>query len=201
MLTERPYSLLVDSILPSYILNDYPVYVKFIKKYFKAMEESSGPIEALYSITKHIDITRIDDDSLVHFIYQYLHSFPVDTLELIDIRQFIQNSKMFYSTKGSLESYQFIFNMLSGSLEIYYPSDDIFHISSSLLSGTHAIHDNYYYAYYVYEITSDLDLDKYKDIVEDLVHPIGTKVFYYKPPFDNFLKFNYVEATQYIPLM
>jgi hypothetical protein len=199
-LTERPYSYLVDSILPEYIKEDYPTYVAFLKRYFMAMEETSGPLEVLYSITKNVDISRVDESELEHFIYQYLHSFPGDSIEDIDVRQFIQNSKAFYSKKGTLESYQFIFNLLQGSLEIYYPSDDIFHLNSSLLSGTHALHDNVYYAYYVYEITTDLDEDKYKEIVEGLVHPIGTKRFHKRETFDNFMKHQYEEASQYIAL-
>jgi hypothetical protein len=275
VLTERPYSYLVDSIIPDYIKADFPTYVAFIKKYFEGMSETSGPIEVLYSITKHIDISRVDDVDLYHFIYQYLHSFPQDELDKLDIRQFIQNSKSFYNKKGTLESYQFVFNMLAASLEIYYPSNDIFILNQSSLSGKasyistidgdvaeitvvtkirhraginepctisgttnydgiyviadiiddttftitsaahnfaaeavgvvaydelHYLHDNYYYAFYVYQITSDMDSDKYKDIVENLVHPIGTKVFYVKQAFDNFLKFHYDEASQYIAL-
>lgn len=177
-LTERPYSYLVDSLVPDYIKEDYPTYVLFLKRYFKALEETSGPIEVLYSITKNVDISRVDDAELEHFINQYLHSFPGEEIDQIDVRQFIQNSKSFYSKKGTKESYQFIFNLLGGTLEIYYPSDDIFHISQSLLSGTHKLHDNVYYAYYVYEIRTDLTEDKYKDIVDGLVHPIGTKRFH-----------------------
>jgi len=177
-LTERPYSYLVDAIVPDYIKEDYPQYILFLKRYFGAMEEESGALEVLYSITRNIDISRVPDDKLEHFIYQYLHSFPGESLAELDVRQFIQNSKSFYSKKGTVESYQFIFNLLQGSLEVYFPSDDIFHINRSLLSGTHAIHDNVYYAYYVYEIRTDLEEDKYSEIVDGLVHPIGTKRFH-----------------------
>jgi hypothetical protein len=200
-LTERPYSYLVDSLLPEYIKADFPIYVEFIKKYFGALEETSGPVEVLYSITKHIDISRCDDEDLAHFIYQYLNSFPGELLEEVNIRLFIANSKTLYSTKGSIDSYKFIFNLLGGSLEIYYPSDDIFHLNISNLSGTHAIHDNTYYAYYVYEITTDLDEDKYSDIVDNLIHSVGTKRFHKREEFDNFLKFQYDEASQFIALM
>ena len=200
-LTERPYSYLIDALVPDYIKEDYPTYVDFLKRHFKAMEEESGPIAVLYSITQNIDISRVSEDKLIHFIYQYLHSFPGDSIDQVDIRQFVQNSKSFYSKKGTIESYQFIFNLLQGSLEVYFPSDDIFHINRSLLSGTHAIHDNVYYAYYVYEITTDLDEDKYSEIVDGLVHPIGTKRFHKKETFDYFLKFNYDESSQYLTLM
>jgi hypothetical protein len=178
MLTERPYSYLVDSLLPEYIKTDFPIYAKFIKEFFSALESDSGPVAVVNSITKYIDVTRIPAAEVGSIVNQYLHSFPVDDFENLDIRQFIQNSKTFYSKKGTQDSLQFVFNLLGGTLEVYYPSDDIFHLNTSNLSGTHKLHDNVYYAYYVYEIRTDLDISQYQEIVETLIHPIGTKVFY-----------------------
>ena len=201
MLTEKPYSLLVDNLLPDYIKEEYPTYVSFIKKYFQTMEEDSGPVSVVNSLTKYVDISRVPEENLTSLIAQYLNSFPLDDFESLNIRTFISNSKDFYSKKGTESSLHFLFKLISGSLELYYPADDIFHISLSNLSGTHAIHDNEYYAYYVYEIQSDQDIDKYQQLVENLVHPIGTKAFYVKVDFDNWLKFNYTESSQYISLL
>lgn len=39
------------------------------------------------------------------------------------------------------------------------------------------IHDNDYYQEYSYEVSAPTDLDKYKDVVENVVHVAGTKVF------------------------
>ena len=200
MLTEKPYSLLVDSLLPNYIREDYPIYVEFIKKYFETLEADTGPVAVVNSITKYVDVSRVPEDELSSLIKQYLNSFPLDEFEALNIRNFITKTKDFYSKKGTEDSLYFIFKLINGSIEVYYPSDDIFHLNISTLSGTHSLHDNVYYAYYVYEIRTDQDLDKYQEMVEKLVHPIGTKVFYVKEDFNYWLKFNYTESTQYLPL-
>ena len=197
---NKPYNILVDSLLPDFIKEDYPTYVKFIKLYFETLEHDTGPAAVVNSLTDYIDVYSVSDDKLSSIIKEYMASFPIGDFENINVKTFISNSKAFYSKKGSVKSLQFIFDLIGGSLELYYPSDDIFHLDNSNLSGTKALHDNYYYAYYVYEIRSDQDIDKYKQLVESLVHPIGTKAFYKKIDFDNWIKFNYTESTQYIPL-
>lgn len=188
MLTEKPYSYLVDSLLPSYIVEDYPTYVQFIKRYFEALERDSGPVSVVNSISKFVDIDRVPDDFLEKAIAQYINTFPVEEFDSLNINNIIKKSKDFYSIKGTEKGLRFIFNLIGGSLEIYYPADDIFHNNISCLSGRsaagetpeqlHYLHDNVYYAYWVYEIQSDQDIDKYQEIVEAQGHPIGTKVYY-----------------------
>jgi hypothetical protein len=208
--TYKPYSSLVDTLIPDYIKEDYPNYVLFIKRYFLALETETGPMAVVNDLTKFIDVSRVPDEQLSHLINQYLNSFPMEEFNDINVRTFIQNSKDFYSKKGTENALQFIFKLLNGSLELYYPADDIFHLNYSCPSGLgtvedveqlHYIHDNEYYAYYVYEIRSDQDIDKYQEIVEKQIHPVGTKVVYVKEDFDYWLKFNYTEASQYITLM
>ncbi len=177
---NKPYIYLVENLLPDYIINEYPIYVDFIKQYFSILEEDTGPAAVVNNLSQYIDIYRVPEENLINIINQYLASFPLEEFDGLDIRNFITHSKDFYSRKGVLKSLKIIFNLLGGTLDIYYPSDDIFHISSSILSGTHRLHDNVYYAYYVYEIRSDLDIVEYQEMVEKLVHPIGTKVFYVK---------------------
>jgi hypothetical protein len=180
MIIDKPFSLLVDSLLPGYIKEEYPSYVAFIKRYFSAMEEDSGPVAVVNELTKYVDVSRVPEENINSLIYQYLNSFPLEDFDSINIRNFINYSTDFYSRKGTVNSLDFLFKMISGSLEVYYPADDIFHLNISNLSGAHAIHDNVYYAYYVYEIRSDQEIDKYQEMVENLVHPAGTKVFYVK---------------------
>lgn len=171
---------LVNSLLPEYIINDYPKYVSFIKEYLKAIEEESGPFEVLNNITKFIDVDVVPEDSITNFVYQYLNSFPVEWLNDIDIREFISNSKSFYAQKGNEAAVRFIFNLIGGELSFYYPSNDLFLANISTLSGDHVIHDNKYYAYYVYEIVTDLDYLVYEDIIREMTHPVGEKVVFRK---------------------
>jgi len=189
---ERPLSYLIDSLLPEYVKTDYPTYVEFVKTYLQALESESGPFKVLNEITKYIDVAIAPEEKIPDFVYQYLHSFPSDFLEDVNVREFITNSKTFYSFKGNEASIRFIFNLIKGSIDFYYPSSEIFETNASLLSGnpsgltkqpTHKLHDNTYYAYYVYELISDLDFTIYEEIVRDMTHPAGMKMYFKKLTF------------------
>jgi hypothetical protein len=45
------------------------------------------------------------------------------------------------------------------------------------LNSDKYIHDNYYYQEYSYEIQSRLSIDKYSDILKQVAHIAGTKLF------------------------
>jgi hypothetical protein len=70
----------------------------------------------------------------------------------------------------------------AGAFSFYYPDQDILVCSDSTngkLSDVKALHDNFYRAYYTYEIRSDLyGYAELKDIIESVLHPVGCKVFF-----------------------
>ena len=177
MALNKSYVLLIEELVPDYIREEYPTYIEFLKEFFNTWEEESGPLNVLQNLIKVIDIKETDDEDLERAISQYLSSFPIEYLNELDIREFIVNSKSFYSEKGNETSARFIFNLLGSSIEFYYPSSDIFLCNMSELSGSHSIHDNRYYAYYTYEIISDIDLVKYKELFFNTMHPAGMKIF------------------------
>jgi len=177
---EKPLNYLVDSLLPEYIKEEYPKYVSFITAYLQMQEEETGPFKVLNDIINFIDISKTPEETLSDFVYQYLSSFPVEFLGDVNIREFVTNSKNFYSYKGGESSVRFIFNLTGGSLDFFYPSDYIFELNSSTLSGSHKIHDNFFYAYYVYEVITDLDASVYETILRSMTHPIGEKLFFKK---------------------
>jgi len=174
---ERPYSYLVDAIIPQYIKDEYPNYIAFIKKYLEAIESESGPVGVLYSLPEYIDINSVNDDSLIYYIKQYISSFPATLLNDLNVKEFIKNAKVFYSNKGNEESLKFIFNLLNKKIKIKYPAESIFILNQSELDNSKYLHDNFYYAYYTYEVETDLDIGIYEDLVKNTMHPIGVKVF------------------------
>jgi len=179
---EKPLAYLIDSLIPEYIKDEYPTYVSFIEKYLQGMETESGPHTVLNEITKFIDVDITPEDTLADFVYQYINSFPIEFLEDINVREFITNAKNFYSQKGNEAAIRFIFNLIEGSISFYYPSLEIFEISNALstLSGSHKLHDNQFYAYYVYEIVSDLNYIEYEEVVRTMSHPLGERVLFKK---------------------
>ena len=55
--------------------------------------------------------------------------------------------------------------------------DGNFNGTDSFLSSDKKLQDGYYYQEYSYEISSDISRDRYIDVLENLVHPSGTKLF------------------------
>jgi hypothetical protein len=174
---DKSYTLLIDSLIPDNIKEDYPKYVEFVKQYLGALETETGPLTVVNNLAKVVDIYEVPDDIIANAVNQYLNSFPSKYLESLNVREFITNAKTFYSNKGNENSFRFIYNLLGGTVNFYYPANDIFISNISTLSGHHKIHDNFYYAYYVYEVQTDVDVQTYYDLFKRTVHPAGMKMF------------------------
>jgi len=184
------FEILIQYLIPEWVRNKYPNYVNFVKYIFQSLEQQEdGVLAVLNNFYKFIDVSQIDDRTLEQYLYQYVNSFPVDLASKINLSTFIKNAKTFYASKGVPIAYRFLFNVLQGTLELHYMYEDIFRLSesNSTLSGTpntnpdpiiHKIHDNYLYAYYTYQITTDLDFAYYYDIVKSTIHPAGMKLFW-----------------------
>ena len=56
-------------------------------------------------------------------------------------------------------------------------SAGVWKTTTSHLNWDTYIHDNDYYQEYSYEVSAPTDLNKYKDVVENVVHVAGTKIF------------------------
>lgn len=189
---NKKISSLTERFYDQYILTEYPELVDFFKLVFQYLEEDNNifdlilnfidrfsDIDTLRNSTNTIDL-QIKD----LIIEQYIPQFPLYRLEDIDTIKLIKNAKDFYSIKGTEKSYTFMFSLLNhlGAFSFYYPSQDILLISDStngLLNSEKCIHDNYYYAFYTYEIQSTLfGYFELKDIIKNVLHPVGSKIFF-----------------------
>lgn len=207
MKTDKKLSPLINRFLPEYIRKEYQKFSKFIEYYLEYLEED-GKVYTLISDFLHwIDIDKLeegdpyyrgDDEVLEQYINQYISSFPLYRIEDIDVKKLIKNAKDFYSAKGTERSYDFIFRLMNyfGSFSFYYPSEDILIISNlydGQISSGKKIHDNNYRAYWTYEIRSNLyGFAELKDIVNELLHPIGTKVFFLREVEDRLYEYFYL---------
>ena len=76
-----------------------------------------------------------------------------------------------YSSNNDSYVYGQLNVMNDGFSEGYYRS------TTGFASADQKLHDNYYYQRYSYEVQSTLSLDKYADVLKQLVHVAGTKMF------------------------
>jgi len=202
MSERKPLSVLIDRFLPVYIRSTYPKFEKLIQYYLEYLEQDGKVLYLINDFLHYLDIDKIEendpysagDSSILELhIKQYLSNFPLYRIEDIDIKKLIKNAKDFYSIKGTEKSYDFIFRLMNhlGTFSFYYPGEDLLIASNAtegLLSSNKIIHDNKYWAYFTYEIRSNLfGYVELKDIIENLIHPVGLKTF--------FLRYVYGEAT------
>lgn len=109
----------VQRQLPEFIQSDYPKFVAFLKAYYEYMD----------TIDDRDIIELRDIDSTVDSFIEYFKGeigFNIPDLQNIDMRLFLRKSKLAFTSKGTEESYKFLFRVLfNKNVEISYPWDSV----------------------------------------------------------------------------
>lgn len=109
----------VQRQLPEFIQSDYPKFVAFLKAYYEYMD----------TIDDRDIIELRDIDSTVDSFIDYFKGeigFNIPDLQNIDMRLFLRKSKLAFTSKGTEESYKFLFRVLfNKNVEISYPWDSV----------------------------------------------------------------------------
>jgi hypothetical protein len=131
-------STLIDSTIPIFIQEDYQSFVNFIRKYYKFLEKSNNPFLVPYKQNDFSDVDTTIDYFVLDFYKQFMPDFPenlaVDTVtkSQINKKTLIKNIKKFYDSKGTFDSYRFLFRILFDTkVDIYYPRERIIKASNS----------------------------------------------------------------------
>jgi hypothetical protein len=118
----------IDSQFPGFIREEGPQFVAFMKAYFEYMEQAGNPINIVRSLKDNLDIDRTVDSFVEYFRKEFMVNIPKDVLA--DKRLLAKHIREFYRSRGSQESYRFLFRALFDTeLEFYYPGDDILRAS------------------------------------------------------------------------
>ena len=133
-----PMSLFSKMSIPDFIKDDYASFTNFIQKYYKFLETSNVPYLVPYAQSDFIDIDTTSDYFKSYFRSQFLSEFPqklgIDrqTGNPLNLNVVIKNIKRFYESKGTLDSFKFLFRMLYDTeIDIKYPREKIVKTSSS----------------------------------------------------------------------
>lgn len=123
----------IESQLPRHVVQDYPLFVEFLKAYYEWMEENGQPY---YALKNHLEWTNFETsiDDYVNFLRkEYLFNLPSDVAGGLEL--FLSNSKQFHLSVGTERSFKFIFKILfgdeAGDVELYFPRQDILKVSDS----------------------------------------------------------------------
>ena len=139
VITSR-FPFYVRDRLPSHVLENYELYVKFIESYFEWLGISNG----IDKIPYLMDLNNISSDLLIHHKELLANFFPENTqlnwsdpsLSEIDLRKFLSFVRQFYLTKGTEESIRFLlsslYNLESSIIDFAYPKLSMCILSDSI---------------------------------------------------------------------
>ena len=117
-------STLIPSQLPEYIREDstYQNFQAFIQAYYEWMELQGGAIYESKNLKNYYDIDSTLDEFINYYINDFLPMFPEGSL--VDKRKLIKIIREIYQTKGTPNSYKFLFRTLYNSESETYNSKD-----------------------------------------------------------------------------
>ncbi len=78
------FQLLVETILPSFVSEKYPLFVDFIKAYYEWSEEYGNPRAEAVRISTYKDIDTTVDEFVQYFKSEYLFGFDSTVSEVED---------------------------------------------------------------------------------------------------------------------
>jgi len=136
-------SSLIESQFPEFLRDEGPRFVNFLKAYYEYLEQetsSSGPAagHAIRKLYDYNDIDRTLEDFLDNFHNEFMVQIPKNVQA--DRRLLTKHIREFYRTRGSQQSYRFLFRALFDmEVDFYYPGDDILRASDGRWAVTTTI--------------------------------------------------------------
>jgi hypothetical protein len=171
----------IQSQIPQHINEDYPRFVQFLKAYYEWLNAENNPYRELKNHMDYLAFEKSVDEYVEFMKDEYLHNLP-DSVA-VDKEMFIQWSKKFNLSRGSHESFRFLFSVLYGeeNTSIYLPKDNILKTSDgrwvsgqSVMLVTYNAESSKLFQYQKIVQTRPI----YKDIVETataIVESVKTK--------------------------
>ena len=116
---KTPISIALERQIPEYIRGEYGLFVSFIKSYYEFLDQTQQRnLEDIRSIDKTLD------EFIIRFKKELSVLFPTNSLE--NERFILERIRQFYQSRGSKESFQFLFRILfNKDSDIFYPSTQI----------------------------------------------------------------------------
>jgi hypothetical protein len=118
----------VDSQFPGFVREEGPNFVAFLRAYFEYLEQNNNAVKEARTLRDNQDLDRTVDSFVEYYRKEFMINIPKDTLA--DKRLLTKHIRDFYRSRGSEQSYRFLFRALfDKEIDIYYPGDDILRAS------------------------------------------------------------------------
>lgn len=113
----------VHTSLPSFIIEDHPKFVEFLKAYYR-WSSTEGPAAALNYMKVNNDVDFVLDSMLDGYANLYAYNIPREMKA--DYRFFLKFLSEFYEIKGSEESYKILYRALfDEEVLVYFPKRNL----------------------------------------------------------------------------
>lgn len=122
-MNKTPISVALERQIPEYVRGEYELFVNFIKAYYEFLDQTQQ---------RNLEDIRSVENTLEEFVIRFKKElsvlFPTNSLE--NERFILQRIREFYQSRGSKESFQFLFRILfNKDSDIFYPSTQILRAS------------------------------------------------------------------------
>lgn len=112
--------------LPEFFQEEFPTFQKFVDIYYQYTGQARDGYKKMETVK---DIDEVGAKYLAEFYKVYANRMPV--FPYMGMADFVRNAKKFYVSRGSEDSYRFLFRIMFGSeIEFKYPKENIFRPSS-----------------------------------------------------------------------
>jgi len=137
-MTNFKTSNLILEQVPEFVRDEYPKFISFLEAYYEFLEEKQGSLNNdLISKAKSIGSVSDIDLSLDDFEDRFYEKFAALLPKEAEVRKDIlfKNLNRLYLSKGSIESYKFLFRLLfNEEVQIIEPKNEVLKASSSVWS-------------------------------------------------------------------
>jgi hypothetical protein len=181
----------LSEIIPDHIRDSSDNLQVFLESYFEWMQLSEkDPAHILNNLLSTRDIDRVSDEFVEYLQREFAASIPQQIQT--DPRKLYKQVNDIYRSKGSIPSYEALFNLLfNDQIELYYPRVDLLKPSDGkwdrtqsrylnndgFISDKKYIQDSKYYQNFSYVIKTGQTIDYWQDAVKKLLHPTGFAFF------------------------
>lgn len=181
----------ISDIIPDHIRESDGNLKLFLESYFEWMQLSrTDPGHILNNLLENRDIDYVAQEFIEYLQREFAASIPQQIQT--DPRKLYKQVNDIYRSKGSIPSYESLFNLLfNDQIELYYPRVDLLKPSDGkwdraqnrylnndgFISDKKYIQDSRYYQNFSYVIKTGQTIDYWQDAVKKLLHPAGFAFF------------------------
>ena len=127
---QKNISNFIENQFPSIYREEGPVFVEFVKEYYKWLE-TEGPLHYSRNFFEYKDLDETTEQFLLYFKEKYLKNIQFETTT--NTRQLLKHTLDLYRSKGTDRAIDLLFKLVFGvPSEVYYPGEDLFSLSSGV---------------------------------------------------------------------